>query len=458
VSRSSMTLGAALSLLLLVPAAQPVVLASGRERGAEVPQRVPRASPVAVLGAEQAVDPPGARSTALLDLPFGVGGGIARLVDLTRAALSEVVGLPSVEPPDSTGKRDRAVRHHGSDRPADKRRLTLVRMISGGMAPKSIVSDQQGRVYAMNMMYGHTITVFDKHYKRIKDISDSVVLARFGYPRYQAEVLGAPVEGAVSPDGKRLYVSNYSMYGPGFGHPGFDLCTPSDRIDPSFVYAISTRTLTKTDVIQVGEVPKYLAVTPDGRRLLVGNWCSWDLSVVDLETGREVRRIPAGVAPRGIAYSPNGRIAYVSLVGEDRILVIDMQRLRVMRDIRGIGVAPRHLVMSPSGRYLYITSEGKDKPKRLDGVVLKYDLRKRRVVGRSKPLVEPRTTVISDDGRALYVVDYHAGTIVKLATRDLRVLQEKYLGYHPIGVTYDKPSDKVWVAGYGGQVWVLKDR
>ncbi len=453
-SRSSLALGTALALLLVASAGPTGSIVSARERGGHAPHDVPRGSPAALQGASEADPDAGSGLVAALrGLPFGVGLQMARLVDLARSTLEDVV-----EPPTSTGKRDRGRTRHGSDRPADKRRLILVETISGGMAPKSIVSDQQGRVYAMNVMYGHTITVFDRHYKRIRDISDSVVLSRFGYRRYPAEVRGAPVEGAVSPDGKRLYVSNYSMYGPGFGHPGFDLCSASDRIDRSFVYAISTKTLRKTDVIQVGEVPKYLAVTPDGRRLLVGNWCSWDISVVDLEQGREIRRIEAGVAPRGIAYSPNGRTAYVTLVGEDRILVIDMRRLRVVRDIGGVGVAPRHLVMSPSGRYLYITSEGKDKRKRLDGVVLTYDTRKRQVVDRSKPLVEPRTTVISDDGRALYVVDYHPGTIVKLATKDLRVLQERYLGYHPIGITYDSPSDKLWVAGYGGQVWVLKDR
>jgi YVTN family beta-propeller protein len=208
----------------------------------------------------------------------------------------------------------------------------------------------------------------------------------------------------------------------------------------------------------VGEVPKYLAISPNGRTLLVGNWCSWDISVVDLRQRREVARIPAGVAPRGIAFSPNGRTAYVTLVGEDRVLVIDMRSRRVERDIRGVGERPRHLVMSPGGRFLYITSEGKDKPHREDGSIIKYDTRRQQVVARSKPLVEPRTTVISDDGRALYVVDYYPGTIVKLATDDLSELQDRYLGFHPIGVTYDVASDKLWVAGYGGQVWVLKDR
>jgi hypothetical protein len=47
---------------------------------------------------------------------------------------------------------------------------------------------------------------------------------------------------------------------------------------------------------------------------------------------------------------------------------------------------------------------------------------------------------------------------VKLKASNLSTLQREYLGYHPIGVTYDNASDKVWVAGYGGSVWVLKDK
>ncbi len=193
--------------------------------------------------------------------------------------------------------------------------------------------------------------------------------------------------------------------------------------------------------------------------MLVGNWCSWDISVVDLREGREVDRIPAGVAPRGIAFSPNGRRAYVALVGEDRVLVIDMRSRRVVDDIRGVGERPRHLVMSPGGRYLYITSEGKDKPQPRGRAHLQVRPSPRsawwppaspswsRARRSSRTTVAPSTSWTTTPAR-----------IVKLATDDLATLQDRYLGFHPIGVTYDIPSDKLWVAGYGGQVWVLKDR
>ncbi len=378
------------------------------------------------------------------------------------AALRSLDGLAAATdrtpgPVDELSRKERRQRRLDA-KPSDRRRLTLLQTISGGITPKSIVSAQNGKIFAMNMMYGHSVTVFNRRYKRIKVIDDSVDLSKFGYGRYEHKVRGAPVEAALDPGRKRMYISNYSMYGPGFRRPGFDLCTDSDPIDPGFVYAINTRTLRKVDVFKVGRVPKYLAVTPDGRYLLVGNWCSWDVSVVDLRSGREVRRIDAGVAPRGIAFSPDSRTAYVTLAGEDRLLVIDMRRFRVRRDIGAVGVRPRHLVMSPGGRYLYITSEGVDSKRKVDGQVLRYDTRKRKVVARSKPLTEPRTTVSAEDGRSLYVVDYYPGTLVKLRARDLKVLQTVYLGYHPIGVTHDDATNTLWVAGYGGQVWVLKDR
>jgi YVTN family beta-propeller protein len=343
-------------------------------------------------------------------------------------------------------------------KPSDERALELIETIRGGMTPKSIVATQSGLFFAQNVMYGHSITVFDRRFRRVRTLSDEIDLSRFGYPAFPKVVRGAPVEAALSANGRHMYVSQYSMYGPGFANPGFDLCVPRDKIDRSFVYRISVRTLRKTAAYRVGEVPKYLAASPDGRYLLVANWCSWDLSVVDLDEGREVERIPIGANPRGIAFSPDSRTAYVSLVGEGDIEVVDMRKLRVVRSIPDVGVRPRHLVMSPDGRHLYVTVEGQDVPGRADGRILKLDPRSGRVLARSPRLVEPRSTVLAPDGRSLYVVDYHPGTVVKIATRDMSVLQKLKLGHHPIGITYDSASRQAWVAGYTGTVWVLKDR
>src|ERR1700736_123616 len=143
----------------------------------------------------------------------------------------------------------------------------------------------------------------------VKTIPDSGALSDFGPPQPPASVKGGPVDAAFSPDGKDAYVSNYSMYGPGFPHPGDDVCSPAQHIDSSFVYRIDVAGLAIDKVIPVGAVPKYVAVTPDGRYLLVSNWCSYNLSVIDTTTETEVKRIQLGPYPRGIAVDPASRVA-----------------------------------------------------------------------------------------------------------------------------------------------------
>ena len=48
------------------------------------------------------------------------------------------------------------------------------------------------------------------------------------------------------------------------------------------------------DAIEAGAVPKYAALSPDEKTMLVSNWCDFDLSVIDVESGKETGRIPLG--------------------------------------------------------------------------------------------------------------------------------------------------------------------
>ena len=63
------------------------------------------------------------------------------------------------------------------------------------------------------------------------------------------------MEAAFTKDGRYGYVSNYSMYGAGFGPEGADSCTPASGYDPSYLYRIDTRTNKVDQVIGVGSSP-----------------------------------------------------------------------------------------------------------------------------------------------------------------------------------------------------------
>ena len=74
----------------------------------------------------------------------------------------------------------------------------------------------------------------------VATIPDTIIPSSFGITGYSGSYKGAPVEGAYSPDGRYLYVTNYSMYGKGLTREGTDICKPADNYDRSFLYRIDT--------------------------------------------------------------------------------------------------------------------------------------------------------------------------------------------------------------------------
>ena len=333
---------------------------------------------------------------------------------------------------------------------SEKLRLRLRDVItSPALAPKSVVSSGTGYVFAQNMMYRHTVAVYDTtSLKLVKTIKDSVRLSKYGHAGKDAVLQGAPVEAAVSADHRFMYISQYSMFGDGFIHPGGDVCTPSSGIDNSFVYRVPLDSLKIDAVIRVGAVPKYLAVTPNGRYLLVANWCSYSLSVVSTASNKEVRSVELGPYPRGIVVTPDSRTAYVAIMGGRDVAAVDLESFEV-KWIRDVGSQPRHLLMSPDGASLYVSLNAEGKIARIDLATGKT----RKVATGSAP----RSMTMAPDGGSLYVVNYGSNTLSKVRTKDMKVTQVVNTDPAPIGVTYDAPTRSIWVCCYGGSIMVFEE-
>jgi YVTN family beta-propeller protein len=331
--------------------------------------------------------------------------------------------------------------------PSSAGSMSLTRTVTGDISPKSVVASDRGLVFAQNMMYRHTVTVYDRNGELVKTIPDTVNLGDFGIPGYPTPVQGAPVEAAFTPDGTHAYVSNYSMYGEGFGPEGDDDCPAQNDYSNSFLYRIDTAKLVIDGVVPVGKVPKYVAVTPDGAHVLTTNWCSYDLSIADTATNQEIKRIPIGPYPRGIAVSPDSKTAYIAVMGTHDIARVDLTTFAVSY-IRNVGGGPRHLVLSPDGASLYVTLNAEGKVAKVDPVngVVQYKV---------STGDQPRSMAISTDGQSLYVVNYESSDVSKLAASDLHLVQTVQTGYHPIGITYDRTTGAVWVANYGGSIQIF---
>jgi len=330
--------------------------------------------------------------------------------------------------------------------PANDFTLTRVATVNGAISPKSVSPTDTGLVFAQNMMYRHTMTVYDANGSLVKTIPDGVDLAQFGITGHPGISRGAPVEAAVDHAHRNMFATNYSMYGADFGPEGSDNCGGPGGLSPSYVYRVSLKTLAIDAVGQVGMVPKYVAVTPDDRYVLVSNWCSYDLSILDYTTLHEVKRIHLGTYPRGIAVDGAKRVAYVAVMGSFDVARIDLTNF-ALSYFRGVGNSPRHLVLSADGKRLFVTLNG-------DNRVVAVDTATGQVVARTTTGTQPRSMAISSDGLALYVVNYGSNTVSILKAADLSVVRTFPVPDHPIGVAYEPTRHRVWVACYSGAILV----
>ena len=325
--------------------------------------------------------------------------------------------------------------------------MKLIHTINGSIAPKSVRSSGDGVVSAHNMMYRHSVTIYDSNTQElIKRVPDSVKLSDFGYSKYSGTYKGSPVEGSFSPDGKYLYVTNYAMYGKGFNKEGTDICSPANGFDSSFVYRINLSNYKIDGVYAVGSVPKVLEVTPDNKYILVTTWCSYTLDVISIEKQKKIKSIKIGRYPRGIAVSADSSKAYIAEMGGSNIHEINLTDFS--KKLIPVGVNPRAVVLSPDNTKLYVTLN-------IAGKVAAWDLVNHKSLGSVKTGKAARSLAISSDGTALFVVNFKSGTLSKVRASDLKVLQTVKVCAEPIGITYDALTARTWVACYGGSIKVF---
>lgn len=144
-----------------------------------------------------------------------------------------------------------------------------------------------------------------------------------------------------------------------------------------------------------------IAVSPDGNRLLVTNYGSDSVSVIDIDTCRVVDTVGGLDEPFAIALGGADR-AYVSTVSpaSDAIQVIDLATNTVVASHR-VALSVSDLVASADGKYIYVSRNG---ARGADIAILETDSGRVQVVDIATTAGTATECVrVSADGGRLYV-------------------------------------------------------
>jgi len=103
--------------------------------------------------------------------------------------------------------------------------------------------------------------------------------------------------------------------------------------------------------------PIAVSLSPDDKYAFITCDRSNDVRVLDLNTRQIIREIPTGLFPIQSECSPDNRWLYVANRNSNSVTVIDISTLTVFKTISNIGAQPHGVAFTPDGRYAYVTCE-----------------------------------------------------------------------------------------------------
>ena len=172
------------------------------------------------------------------------------------------------------------------------------------------------------------------------------------------------------------------------------------------------------------KIPHEIAVSPDGRLALTGEYGSNDapgrhIVVIDIASATVLGRIDLGAEsrPHSVAFLPDGRRAVATMERADRIALLDVVDRRVLRTFPTGGREGHMVRSSPDGTRAYVTSRGAEGT--LSVIALDADV---------APVVIPtgqgaEGLAVTPDGREVWVVNRGAASISIVDAASLRVVE-----------------------------------
>lgn len=279
---------------------------------------------------------------------------------------------------------------------------------------------------------------------------------------------GKPVEGALSHNGRYLWVTFYRR--------SFDI----NAQDPSAVAVIDTRTDSIIRMFETGPLPKMIAASPDNRRIAVTHWGDntvglIDISAPDIKDWHHLRPIVigqklkldhpldksvnrdanSGNLLRGTVFTPDGKWLLVSGM-RGPLQVIDVENGNLVghaNEIYGL----RHLAIADG--YVYGSHNVGGMVYRFpldalisDAVKARNEERKSLRVGKvesCKVGKGARTLVISPDGRYLFVACNTESALYVVDTNNMKVVDSLTIDSYPVGLAISPDGTLLAVTSQG---------
>ncbi len=186
--------------------------------------------------------------------------------------------------------------------------------------------------------------------------------------------------------------------------------------------------------IPVLREPHHLALSPDGRSLLVGDTVGNEMLFLDPATGAVTRRVPVA-DPYQLGFSPNGRFLTVNGLARNQVDVYDAASMALLHRFP-LPSMPSHLAYAPDSSVVYVSLQGTDRLAALDLT--------RMAVLWNAPVGKTPAGVLWHDGRVL-VANMGADDIAVVDPTDGHVERRIHVGRGAHQMVLSPDGRTIWV-------------
>ncbi len=355
-------------------------------------------------------------------------------------------------------------------------------------SPKSVIFSADGLKFYVNSLEGEKTVVYGwPSLKKLKVIrhrfdagnsdlfqGESTV---FGYRNYQFDngsanankFAGKPVESALSLDGRYLWVTYYRR--------SYDRYAQS----PSALAIIDTRNDEIIRVMPTGPIPKYVALSADGKMAAVIHWGDNTVGLIDTSSSdpRDYKYVAhltvekqlsqsglagtdrdrtCGFCLRGAVFSPDGRYLFVARMGGGGIAGFDVSSQQYLGSVMNVAPTPRHLALAAGEIIVSSNQSGVVSKAQLQDMVRTLEQAHgqrvfKGVRWQSRDLgTGARTLDVSPEGRFIFVAMNNDRSVVMVDRETLEPLAKAQADPYPVGLAVSLKDDFFIVTsqGHGG--------
>jgi DNA-binding beta-propeller fold protein YncE len=339
-------------------------------------------------------------------------------------------------------------------------------ILTSAPGTKSVLFNRAGtKLYAMNLE-GMSVYEFDQPTRKILRQFKFRPTKGMGWDYEGDTAISSyeekPVEACFTNNDKILWVSLHNAGGI------VPIMIDSFKNYPREIDSISTKHITviypgssqkdsfDVPLIKTGKTPKVISKTSDDKNLLVSNWHSYTVSVLELNPaqypyGKVINTIPVTAIPRGIAVDDKNYKSYVAIMGGSSIIVLNNFAWQKEDELK-VASNPRHIVMGTSGR-LFVSYN------KLSQIAC-INTETGKTLFTASTHAQPRTIALSKDKQFLFVTCYNDNMVdvFKINNHGFKKLYSIECKGKPVGVDIYEDGYKLeaWICTYtNGTINVL---